>query len=328
LAGDGAGKLTRPAEPSARAAAERAARESYGRLVAFLAARTRDIAGAEDALADAFTSALEQWPLSGVPARPEAWLFAVARRRQIDAIRRRQTAEAAKGHVAMIDDERAAVDAGETFPDERLKLMFACAHPDVEPSMRAPLILQTLLGLDAAVIGAAFLVTPSAMGQRLVRAKARIRQAEIPFRIPDRPELPERLDAVLAAIYAAFSQGWSAAAGADLRLSGLAGEAIWLARMLQALMPSEPEVRGLLALLLFADARAAARRDAAGGYVPLAAQDVALWDGDLIDEAEANLRAASGLRRIGRYQLEAAVQSAHCVRRNGAAVDWDAVRLL
>lgn len=329
MASHGPGQLNADGPASAaRAAAERAARDSYGRLVAYLAAHTRDIAGAEDALADAFASALAQWPTSGVPQKPESWLLAVARRRQVDASRRRRTADAAREHVAMIEDERSGIAAEEGFPDERLKLMFVCAAPEIEPAMRAPLILQTLLGFDAATIGAAFLVSPSTMGQRLVRAKARIRQNAIPFRIPDRSEMPGRLDAVLAAIYTAFAEGWSDAAGADPRRTNLASEAIWLGRVLTSLMPSEPEVLGLLALMLFADSRGASRRTAAGAYVPLAEQDVATWNGDLIDEAESLLLRASRFRTFGRYQIEAAVQSAHCTRRRTQRIDWPAIRTL
>src|SRR5689334_9951557 len=188
----------------ARAAAEAAARRSYGKLVAWLAARTRDVAGAEDALADAFAAALERWPRIGVPEKPEAWLLAVARRRDVDAVRRRLTGEAARGHLQLIAEEVEARMTNDDLPDERLRLMFACAHPAIDAGVRAPLILQTILGFDAAAIASGFLVSPATMGQRLVRAKARIREIGIPFRVPGREELGERLDAVLEAIYAAF----------------------------------------------------------------------------------------------------------------------------
>jgi len=203
--------------------------------------------------------------------------------------------------------------------------MFACAHPAIDPAIRAPLILQTILGFDAARIASIFLVSPSTMGQRLVRAKARIRETGIPFRIPDRPELPERLDAVLAAIYAAFAEGWADPAGTETRRRELAGEAIWLGRLVASLMPEEPEALGLVSLMLFAEARRAARRDADGGYVPLAEQDVAKWNQDLIGEAEELLLKASVMRRPGRYQVEAAIQSAHVVRRSTGQADWAAI---
>jgi len=312
----------------ARAAAEAAARQSYGKLVAYLAARTRDVAGAEDALADAFAAALERWPKSGVPENPEAWLLAVARRRDVDAVRRRLTGEAARDHLQLIAEEAEARVTNEDLPDERLRLMFACAHPAIEASVRAPLILQTVLGFDAAAIASAFLVSPATMGQRLVRAKNRIREAGIPFRVPERAELGERLGAVLEAIYATFAEGWSDPAGTETRRRNLASEGIWLGRLVASLIPDEPETLGLLALMLFAEARRAARRNPEGDFVPLAEQDTALWDDTLIDEAEALLRRAAAMKIIGRYQLEAAVQSAHTARRRSGGTDWAAIRQL
>jgi len=312
----------------ARAAAEAAARQSYGKLVAWLAARTRDVTAAEDALADAFAAALERWPKSGVPEKPEAWLLAVARRRRVDAVRRRLTREAARDHLKLIAEEMEARMTAEELPDERLRLMFACAHPAIEPGVRAPLILQTILGFDAATIASAFLVSPATMSQRLVRAKARIRETGIPFRVPERAELGERLDAVLEAIYAAFAEGWSDPAGTETRRRNLATEGIWLGRLVATLMPQEPEALGLLALMLHAEARRAARRNAQGEYVPLADQDPAAWDTQLIEEAETLLVRASTMGSVGRYQLEAAIQSAHVVRRRTGAADWAAIEQL
>ncbi|GLQ80596.1 DNA-directed RNA polymerase sigma-70 factor [Mesorhizobium huakuii] len=312
----------------ARAAAEAAARQSYGKLVAWLAARTRDVTAAEDALADAFAAALERWPKSGVPEKPEAWLLAVARRRRVDAVRRRLTREAARDHLKLIAEEMEARMTDEELPDERLRLMFACAHPAIEPGVRAPLILQTVLGFDAATIASAFLVSPATMGQRLVRAKMRIRETGIPFRVPERAELGERLDAVLEAIYAAFAEGWSDPAGTETRRRNLATEGIWLGRLVAKLMPQEPEALGLLALMLFAEARRAARRSAEGDFVPLAEQDCDLWDRALIDEAEMLLSHAAVSGVVGRYQLEAAVQSAHAARRLTGRTDWPAIRAL
>src|SRR5690606_33381439 len=197
-------------DAATRQAAERAARASYGRLVAFLAARTRDVAGAEDALAEAFATALRTWPTDGVPGNPNAWLLTVARRRQTDATRRRMTQRAGVEHLKQMADEmEAAAAEPDEIPDRRLALIFACAHPAIERGMRAPLILQTILGLTAHDIAAAFLIPAATMGQRLVRAKARIREAGIPFAIPDREALAERLDAVLDAIYAAYAKGWT-----------------------------------------------------------------------------------------------------------------------
>src|SRR5262249_42947615 len=190
--------------------AEAVARRSYGKLVAFLAARTRDVTAAEDALSEAFAAALIDWPAGEIPTNPEAWLMTVARRRMIDAARRRRTGEDATPHLTLMAEEIEAAAARESdIPDERLALMFACAHPSIEPGIRAPLILQTTLGFDAATIASAFLVSPATMSQRLVRAKSKIRQAGVPFRVPERADLRERLDSVLEAIYAAFAEGWT-----------------------------------------------------------------------------------------------------------------------
>jgi len=313
----------------ARETAEGVARRSYGKLVAFLAARTRDVAGAEDALSDAFAAALGDWPISGVPANPEAWLLTAARRKQVDAARRKKTRSDAADHLRLVAEEleTAAAVSGD-IPDERLRLMFACAHPAIEASVRAPLILQTILGFDAATIASAFLVSPATMGQRLVRAKAKIGAAGIPFRVPERGELGERLEAVLSAIYAAFSEGWSDPAGIEARHRNLAEEGIWLGRLVVTLMPDEPEALGLLSLMLHAEARRGARRNVDGDYVPLADQDPAAWDQAMIDEAEALLFRASAMRVVGRFQLEAAVQSAHVVRRVDGKADWPAIERL
>jgi RNA polymerase sigma-70 factor (ECF subfamily) len=311
---------------SAHRAAERAARKSYGKLVAWLAARSRDVAAAEDALSEAFAAALATWPAQGIPRAPEAWLLSAARRRLIDMARRRRTSEMAADHLLMSIEE-AVAEAGDTgdVPDQRLRLLFACAHPAIDPAMRSPLMLQTVLGLDAATIAAVFLVPPVTMGQRLVRAKRRIRDAGIPFRLPEHADLPARLDAVLEAIYAAFSAGWADPAGLDQRRQGLVEEAMWLGHLLAELLPDEPEALGLLALMLHAAARSAARRDGDGGYVPLSMQDPARWDAAAIEEAETVLRRASALRRMGRFQLEAAVQSVHAARRRTGRTDWPAI---
>jgi RNA polymerase sigma-70 factor (ECF subfamily) len=320
--------MRREGDETARAAAEAVARNSYGKLVAFLAARTGDVASAEDALSDAFTAALHDWPEAGVPDRPEAWLIVVARRKLVDAARRRRRGAEDADYLRLLAAELEAA-AGETRrPDKRLALMFACAHPAIDPVIRAPLILQTILGFDAAVIGSAFLVAPATMGQRLVRAKTKIRQAGIPFRIPEPADLSERLDAVLAAIYTVFAEGWCDPAGTETRHRHLAGEGIWLGRLVVSLLPDEPEALGLVALMLFAEARRAARRDPAGDYVPLAEQNPTAWNATLIDEAEALLLRAGGLGLIGRYQLEAAVQSAHVVRRRTGSADWAAIERL
>jgi RNA polymerase sigma-70 factor (ECF subfamily) len=307
----------------ARRTAEAVARRSYGRLVAFLAARTHDVAGAEDALATAFASALADWPLQGCPSNPEAWLLTVARRKRIDADRRSSRGDAATAQLQILAEDAAAAEA--EIPDRRLALMFACAHPAVEAGVRAPLMLQVLIGLDAKRIASAFLVSPAAMAKRLVRAKDKIRQAGIPFRVPEREELAGRLDAVLEAIYAAFAEGWSDPGGTDVARRDLAEEALFLARVVAELLPEQPEALGLLALVLHAEARRPSRRDRDGEYVPFAQQDLALWDRRMIAEAEALLRRASSLGLIGRYQLEAALQSAHVERALTGQANWAAV---
>jgi RNA polymerase sigma-70 factor (ECF subfamily) len=312
----------------ARATTEAVARRSYGKLVAFLAARTGDVEAAEDALSEAFAAALTDWEAGGVPDNPEGWLVTVARRRAVDAVRRRRSGEAAIPHLQLMVEELAATQDNALMPDHRLALMFACAHPAIDPGIRAPLILQTVLGFDAATIGSAFLVSPAAMGQRLARAKTKIRQAGIPFRVPERADLRERLAAVLEAIYAAFAEGWSDPDGAEVRRRDLAEEAIWLGRLVVSLLPDEPEAIGLLALMLHAEARRGARRNADGDYVPLTEQDPALWDAGLIAEAETLLLAASRMGKVDRYQLEAAVQSAHAVRRATGRADWAAIKRL
>jgi RNA polymerase sigma-70 factor (ECF subfamily) len=315
-----------PAE-QARAAAEAAARQSYGKLVAFLAARTRDVAAAEDALADAFAAALSRWPQSGVPRHPEAWLMTVARRRLIDAARRRKTSTAAAPELTRIAAELEAAAGEGRLPDERLGLMFACAHPAIEESVRAPLILQTILGFDAATIASAFLVSPAAMSQRLVRAKTRIRQAGIPLRIPE------------PAISANGSMPCSRPSTRRMPKAGSTrpaprrSGAISLPKDLARTTDCRADAgraggAWLLALMLFAESRRPARRSCAGDYVPLAEQDTRLWDGALVAEAEATLRRASREGRAGRLPVEAAIQSAHAARHATGETDWPAIAAL
>jgi RNA polymerase sigma-70 factor (ECF subfamily) len=316
-------------ESGAVRAAELAARTSYGRLVAYLASRSRDVASAEDALDDAFVAALETWPRTGVPDKPEAWLLAVARRRLIDAARHASVeAGAVEPLRALVDQAQDDATVTTAFPDERLKLLFVCAHPAIDEAVRTPLMLQTVLGLDATRIASAFLVTGATMGQRLARAKAKIRDTGIRFEIPERHELPSRLAAVLEAIYAAYGSGWEDVAGADPRRQGLAEEAIWLGRLVTGLLPDEPEAHGLLALMLHCEARRAARRDDAGRYVPLDRQDATRWSRPMILEAEERLVAAFRVGRPGRFQLEAAMQSVHAQRAVTGHTDWEAIALL
>lgn len=313
----------------ARRAVEQAAPDSYGRLLAYLSARSRDVAAAEDALADAFRIALETWPRTCVPEKPEAWLLTAARRRLMDGARHaRVHAEATPTLLTIVDEAQELASTDTIFPDERLKLMFICAHPAIDASARTPLMLQTVLGLDAVRIGSAFLVKPSAMGQRLSHAKTKIRDARIAFEIPEAKELPSRLDAVVEAIYGAYGSGWDDVAGADPRRKGLAVEAVDLGRLLLRLMPAEPEVHGLLALMLHCEARRGARRTTSGDYVPLSEQDATRWSQPMIEEAEQILIAAERMGRIGRFQLEAAIQSMHARRAFTGSTDWEAIALL
>jgi len=309
---------------SARDLAEQVARRSYGKLVAFLAARTRDLAAAEDALSEAFAAALTDWPRNGCPQNPEAWLMTVARRKFLDAVRS-TLRETPTDEMDSISSAVASFADAAEIPDRRLGLIFACAHPAIDAAIRAPLMLQTVLGLDAARIASAFLISPATMSQRLVRAKNKIRQAGIPLEIPERSQLHARLDTVLEAIYAAFSEGWIDAAGTDVARRDLAEEALYLGRVVVQLLPGEPEGLGLLALMLHAEARRAARRDGDGEYVPLAQQKANLWNLEMIEEAEALLHRAGEMRTIGRYQLEAAIQSAHAARVRTGQSDWTAI---
>ena len=305
----------------AQATAEAVARRSYGKLVAFLAARTRDVAAAEDALSEAFAAALSDWPRSGIPSNPEGWLLTAARRKLIDQSRRRKTGEAAAPQLTLIAEELGDVEAAD-IPDKRLALMFACAHPAIEESTRAPLILQAVLGLSADVIASAFLTSPGAMAKRLVRAKDKMREAGIPFEIPAREDLPQRLTTVLDAIYAAFSEGWTDPAGTDMARRDLTSETLFLARLAMELMPEESEALSLAALMFHAEARRPARRSASGDFIPLAEQDTGLWNLQLIAEADALIRRAGKKDTLGRYELEAALQSAHGHRRLTGRNNW------
>ena len=311
----------RTAEDTAAAVA----RESYGRLVAYLSARSHDIAAAEDALSEAFAAALVHWPVDGVPDAPEAWLMTAARRRLHDAWRHGRVEAGAEETMRIVFGELPSEARETAFPDERLKLMFVCAHPAIDPAARPALMLQVVLGLDAARIASAFLVSPAALAQRLVRAKTKIRAAGIAFEVPEASEWPERLGDVLEAVYAAYGTGWDDVAGTDALKGGLAREAIDLAALLTSLAPEAAEVWGLLALLAFCQSRASARRNAAGDYVPLAAQDTSRWDRALLEVAERALHRAARLAAPGPFQLEAAIQSAHTQRGLGAEVPGEAI---
>ncbi len=309
--------------PAARSAGV-AARDSYGRLLALLAASTSDLAAAEDALADAFERALRTWPSQGVPGNPDAWLLTVARNRLRDQwksarVQRAVPLDAARDALAHIDD----IDVG-SIPDRRLELMLVCAHPAIEPAVRTPLMLNTVLGFTAEQVGRPFSVPSSTMATRLVRAKKRIKAAGIPFRIPDRAGLPARMTSVLEAVYGAYVIDW--ATGPQARQ--LPSEALHLAEVLATLVPGDPEARGLAALIELSAARVPARADADGRFVPLADQDPSLWNPHLISRAHEHLRAAHARGQLGRFQLEAAIQAVHCARGPGGTTDWPALLTL
>jgi len=314
-----------PSDDLARRAVEAVARQSYGRLVALLSARTRDVAAAEDALADALMAALTTWPRDGIPKNPQGWLMTAARNRLLDQVRHRQVREQSAPTLELMMSDLYETKDPDALPDERLKLLLVCAHPAIDPEMHTPLMLQTVLGLDAQAIARAFLISPKTMGQRLVRAKNKIRQTRIAFEIPAAEQIPQRLEAVLDAIYAAYGSSWEDAAGTDRKAVGLAEEAIWLARVLRDQVPDDAEVHGLLALMLHCEARRPARRTATGKFVPLSDQNPREWIAPLIEEAERELVAAARNPRLGRFQLEAAIQSVHAERAHSGRTDWRAI---
>ncbi|TMV48007.1 RNA polymerase subunit sigma-70 [Paenibacillus mesophilus] len=308
---------------------EAAARDAYGRLLSYLAVNWRDLQAVEDALGDAFLAALETWPKVGVPDKPEAWLVTAARRRLIDRARHTRISEGALPTLlAMSEDAQRLNSSSAAFPDERLRMMFLCTHPAIDPAMRTPLMLQTVLGIDAARIASAFIVKPSTMSQRLTRVKAKIRAERLVFEMPDAEEIPGRLDSVLEAIYAAYGSGWDEAAIADSPRRRLAEEAIYLGKLLLQFAPREPEVYGLLALMLHCEARREARYDDEGNYVPLTEQSCTRWEQGLIMEAERYLHTASQAGGIGRFQLMAAIQSVHAQRLWTGSTEWEAIAQL
>jgi RNA polymerase sigma-70 factor (ECF subfamily) len=310
--------------PAARSAGV-AARDSYGRLLALLASSTSDLAAAQDALADAFERALRTWPAQGVPGNPDAWLLTVARNRLRDqwkSARAQRTVPLDAGlgtpepskTMTYIDD----IDV-DSIPDRRLELMLVCAHPAIERAVRTPLMLNTVLGFTAEQVGRAYSMPTSTMATRLVRAKKRIKAAGIPFRIPDRADLPARMTSVLEAVYGAYVIDWATTGPQARRLPS---EALHLAEVLTTLAPDDPEARGLAALIELSAARAPARIDARGRFVPLADQDPSLWDQHLISRAHEHLRAAHPRGQLGRFQLEAAIQAVHCARGGDGTTDW------
>ncbi len=276
-------------------------------------------------MADALVAALEHWPQAGVPRSPDAWLLTAARRSLLQR-RRHALVTQAPEVLAVLERDAASLD-GEALPDERLGLLFVCAHPSLPPAMHAPLMLQVVLGLDAATIASAFLVSPSAMAQRLVRAKSAIRSEGLRFEIPEASERPERLAAVLEGIYGAYTIGSSLVSSVNSPVppAELTTEAVYLARLVAHLEADSAEALGLVALILLCEARRPAQFDGDGRFVPLGMQDVALWDRELLKEGERVLMAAARLRDPGRFQLEAAIQSAHCQRLFTGQTPWEGI---
>lgn len=287
-------------------------RASYGRLLAILASKAGDILGAEDALSDAFAKALIHWP-KGMPKNPEAWLLTVARNRLTDIQRKDKRLEFRNDMPDVAEPDASPSD----IPDDRLKLMFVCAHPAIDARIHTPLMLQTVIGLEAEVIARAFLLPPSTVAKRLVRAKRKIRDATIAFQLPEPEDLPGRLSAVLEAIYGAFSQDW-------MSEDSLAEEALFLASLLADLMPDHAEVLGLAALIAYTLSRREARLQD-GGFVALEDQDPSNWDAGLIQRAGAYLSRAKAQNTLGRFQLEAAIQAVHADRLSTGVTNWAAL---
>jgi RNA polymerase sigma-70 factor (ECF subfamily) len=312
------------------AVVERVFREEYGRAVAVLVRRFGDIDIAEEAVQDAFTAAVRRWPDDGLPPRPAGWIITTARNAAVDRLRREASRADRHAQAALL---RAPVEpvrpaeAAEEGPvdDDRLRLIFTCCHPALAPAARVALTLRLLGGLTTAEIARAFLVAEPAMAQRLVRAKGKIRDARIPYRVPESHELPDRLPAVLSVVYLIFNEGYDAGSGTRLVREDLCAEAVRLGRLLAGLLPDEPEVLGLLALMLLTEARRPARTGRGGELVPLPEQDRRLWDAGLVAEGQGLVRRCLRRGRPGPYQIQAAISAVHSDAADAASTDWGQV---
>jgi len=312
-----------------KATVERVFREESGRVLATLIRVLGDFQLAEDALQDAFVRAAQTWEQEGIPERPAAWLTTVARNRAIDVRRRARASPIDARDPSDLPESAAPLPAYElVVPDDQLRLIFTCCHPSLSEATRVALTLRTLGGLTTEEIARAFLSPEASMAQRLVRAKKKIREANIPYAVPGADDLPERLDAVLSVVYLVFNEGYSATAGQDLVRVDLCAHAIRLGRLLAAMMPTEPEALGLLALMLLHHARRAARIDAGGDFVPLEEQDRALWDEERTAEGVAQLDRAILLHRSGPYQIQAAIAALHAQARRADETDWKQIAWL
>jgi RNA polymerase sigma-70 factor (ECF subfamily) len=310
------------------AAAELLARESYGRLLAYLATRWRDVTAAEDALSDAFAAALESWPHASVPAKPEAWLLTVARRKLMDAARGEAVRRGDDLRVRLSDAATSSVEIETCFPDDRLRLMLVCAHPAIDAVVRPALILQTVLGLEVKQMAGAFLLSAETLNKRLVRAKAKIKASGMRFEEPEPDDMGPRLQALLEAIYAAYFIGREGALIDGDTGDELGREAVYLAGVVAALLPNNAEALGFRALLLFCEARRPAQISSAGEFVPLLEQDPGGWEAEKMRTAYELLGKASTLHASGPFQIEAAIQAAHCYRAHTGTVPWKEIASL